>query len=580
MSKSTRNQKIRVAAAQFAVGVDIEQNLQTCLHWIKEAAACKPDLLVLPEFANHASWYDDEAHCERVSVDLEGDFLQQIAAAVRELGAYLVINVTLRRGDGVCSGTSVLFSPAGDVLATNDKQVLIGHENQFLRRAVEPGPIVDTDIGKLGLYACMDGVVSETPRGLALRGAQILCNSLNSFATDEGSLHIPVRAAENRIFVVAANKIGPLIPEVLLEPVSQQTGIPVKFLSGAGDSQIVSPNGTVLAMASPDKAELIWADIDLADLDDTLRPDGTDLIKSRRPDLYAPVAQDPETQPEPAFSGAAALKVAAIQLPGVGDGALDAACERVQEAAKGGARYIALPELFFLKSQQVADVQSDIAKSQEAVAAIQAVCGDACVAMSIVENDEATQPQLKAVLINKSGIVLRQGQLHASQRHEWSSQCAAVNSYQFEDAHVAVLCGDDALYPELGRLQAMKGVDLLLVCAQPLEPWEMKTGLVERAAENRMNLVAACQPGLNGSSLIASLQRDFTVMTPWEERPFDGLLSQPELTRAAAEPGVTSATVYPAAAANKVVSLGTDLVRGRAWWLAGPLAGLSADSLK
>src|SRR5262245_42410638 len=174
----------------------------------------------------------------------------------------------------------------------------------------------------------MDGVVCETPRALALRGAQILCNSLNSFATDEGSLHIPVRAAENRVFVVAANKVGALIPEALLEPVSQQTGIPVKFLSGAGDSQIVAPDGTVLAIASNDKPEVIWADIDV-NAWERKRPDGTDVIRARRPELYGPIGQDPAGQPEPKFNGAAELKVAAIQLPGTGAGALDAAVTAV-----------------------------------------------------------------------------------------------------------------------------------------------------------------------------------------------------------------------------------------------------------
>ena len=43
----------------------------------------------------------------------------------------------------------------------------------------------------------------ETPRGLAVRGAQLLINSLNSFAFDEASLHIPVRAPENKVFVIS-----------------------------------------------------------------------------------------------------------------------------------------------------------------------------------------------------------------------------------------------------------------------------------------------------------------------------------------------------------------------------------------
>lgn len=545
---------VRVAAAQFAAGTDVEANLKTCLHWIAEAGKCKPDLVVLPEFVNHASWYDDGAHCHRVSVDLDGAFVRAISEAARAISAHVVVNCTVRREGGVCTGTSLLFAPDGKLLGTNDKQVLIGHENDFLQRARRSGPIVETPIGRLGLYACMDGVVSETPRALALRGAQILCNSLNSFATDEGSLHIPVRAAENRVFIVAANKVGPLIPEALLEPVSAQTGIPVRFLSGAGDSQIVAPDGTVLAIASNDKAEVIWADISLDALP-CLRPDGTDAIAARRPALYAPISQDPARQPAPVFKGADEVKVAAVQLPGTGEGALAAAVSAVKDAAGKGARYIVLPENF-----------APAAQAQDVVAALSAACGSAYVALSLVENGVLT-----ALLLDKSGVVLRQPLLHASKRHGVSKSSATLATLQLSDAHVAVLCGDDAIYPEIGRLLAMQGVDLLLVPCAPQEAWELRTGLVERAAENRINLVAACQPGVLGTSLVAALQKDFTVMTPWAERPFDGLLSQPILTRAAPHPGVTLAPVYPANAANKIVSRGTDLVRGRAWWLAGPL---------
>ncbi|HEY1075378.1 MAG TPA: carbon-nitrogen hydrolase family protein [Fontimonas sp.] len=564
------NGTVRVAAAQFAVGTDVDANLQTCLHWLRAAGQCRPDLVVLPEFANHASWYDDGEHCWRVSVELDGPFIAAIAAAAAEIQAYVVVNCTVRREPPTCTGTSVLISPQGEVLATNDKQVLIGHENLFLQRAREPGPIVDTPLGRLGLYACMDGVVAETPRCLALRGAQILCNSLNSFATDEGSLHIPVRAAESRVFVVAANKVGALIPEALLEPVSAQTGIPVRFLSGAGDSQIVAPDGTVLAMASADQAEVIWADIDVSAVERALRPDGTDVIAARRPLLYAEIAADPAQQPEPVFSGAAALKVAAVQLPGLGEGALPFAVDAVRRAVADGARYVVLPELFLASPRDGHDPAALAVRSREAVAALSAACGEARVALNIVEASGSGHA-LVAVLLDRNGIQLRQPLLHPSARYGWSQPGAQIQTLQLGDAHVAVLSGDDAIYPEVSRLLAIRGVDLLLVPCAPLEAWELRTGLVERAAENRMNLVAACQPGALGTSLIAALQKDFTVLTPWTERPFDGLLSQPVLTRAAPVPGITQATVHPANAANKVVSVGTDMVRGRAWWLSGPI---------
>ena len=229
----TRSNTVRVAAAQFHVGADIEANLAACLHWLKEASQCRPDLVVLPEFCNHLSWYQDKQHCFDVSVRLDGPFLKTIADKAGDLAIHVVVNCTVQRADGSATGSSLLYSPAGKLLADNTKQIYIGHENDFLASAVTEGPVVATPLGRLGLYACMDGVINETPRCLALNGAQLMLNSLNSFATDEASLHIPVRAAENKVFVVAANKVGPLVPEEMIEGISAATGIPLEFLCGS-----------------------------------------------------------------------------------------------------------------------------------------------------------------------------------------------------------------------------------------------------------------------------------------------------------------------------------------------------------
>lgn len=80
----------------------------------------------------------------------------------------------------------------------------------------------------------MDGVINETPRGLALRGARVLLNSLNSFALDEAALHVPVRAAENKVFVVGANKVGSLVPPELAEQIATRMSIRADQLHGAG----------------------------------------------------------------------------------------------------------------------------------------------------------------------------------------------------------------------------------------------------------------------------------------------------------------------------------------------------------
>jgi len=334
---STAN-TLRVAAAQFYVGADIEVNLASCLEWLERAATCEPDLVVLPEFCNHLSWYDDKQHAFDVSVTLDGPFLTAIAAKARELSIHVVVNCTVQREDGSATGSSLLYSPQGELLIDNTKQIYIGHENDFLKKAEREGPVIDSALGRVGLYACMDGVINETPRCLALNGAELMLNSLNSFATDEASLHIPVRAAENKVFVIAANKIGPLVPEAMMEAISAGTGIPLKFLNGAGESQVVAPDGTVLAKASPDQAEFIYADIDLSVAADKRRPDGTDVITSRRPELYAAISEDPVGQALPPMTGAAEVGAAVIQLAEVAN--LEAVRGEVDAAIAAGAERV------------------------------------------------------------------------------------------------------------------------------------------------------------------------------------------------------------------------------------------------
>ena len=564
----TTSTTVRVAAVQFHVGADIEANLATCLHWLGEASQCNPDLVVLPEFCNHLSWYEDKQHCFEVSVQLDGPFLEAIAAKARELGIYVVANCTVQRADGSATGSSLLYSPMGELLADNTKQIYIGHENDYLAPAVTEGPVVATPLGRLGLYACMDGVINETPRCLALNGAQIMLNSLNSFATDEASLHIPVRAAENKVFVVAANKVGPLVPEEMIEGISAATGIPVEFLCGAGESQIVAPDGSVLAKASRDRAEYVFADIEPAQAQSKQRPDGTDIFASRKPALYSAISENPVKQVLPAMDGQAQVSVAVVQLAERCD--FDEACAAVAEAHAEGAQLIALPPF----TGDPANPEPAIALGGELVSRLAACCGDALVATTILLADDTAAYRHSAVLIDSSGLCYAQPQVHESRRFAGSSLASCFEAAELPFARVAVITSDDSIYPETFRLLALAGVEVAVVPLSPLEDWELATGLLERSAENRINLLVAPDTLDHGAGFVTSLQTDFTVLTEWQERPFDGLLSQPEWFVCPARPGVFVHTVRPANASNKVVSRNTDLLADRPWRVAAAITRL------
>lgn len=567
---------VRVAAVQFGAGIDLAVNLATCLRMIDQAAGHGPDLIVLPEFCNHASWYSDKAHCHAVSLALDGPFLAAIAERAAAHGCYIVINCTLQREGGQTSGTSLLYGPAGELVAWSDKQVLMGPENDVLEPAREPGPVVETPIGRIGMYACMDGVINETPRGLALRGAQILCNSLNSFARDEAALHVPVRAAENRVFVVAANKVGPLLPEALLGPVSQATNIPEEFLHGAGESQIVAPDGSVLARGPAQGEAVVVADIDPDLADEKRRPDGTDMFAARRPELYAAIGRPPT--PATGAPGATAVETAVYQPNAEGEDAIGEAAAAVRAAAAAGVELLVLPELFCFADGLVGDTATAVDRSRQAIEALADACsaGGGCyVVTSLVEPTDGGY-QHTGVVIGPQALVARQPQLHYCARHAaWATRFGEeIMVARLPWGQLAVVVGDDSIYPESFRLAALAGAEVVALPMQLMERWELETGLRERAAENRVCLVAASRPSELGAGAIMTLPKDFTLMTPWETRPFDGILSTPIVTLADPAPGLTRAIIHPANAQNKQVSYRTNLLDGRPWQLVGAITGV------
>ncbi|MEV0562968.1 nitrilase-related carbon-nitrogen hydrolase [Dactylosporangium sp. NPDC050588] len=528
---------MRVAAVQFAVGQDVSANLANCLRMIDQAVAEGADLVVLPEFCNHLSWYDDRDHARRMACRLGDPFLTAVADRAARHRVHVKINVTLARDDGRTTGTNLLFGPGGELLGQSDKQTLMGSENDHLHRGSENGPIVATAFGTVGMYACMEGVAPEVARGLALRGAEVLLNSLNSFATDEASLHIPVRAAENRVWVVAANKVGPLLPADKLGAISAGLKVPPEWLHGAGESQIVAPDGTVVAKGPRTGEAVVVADIDPVLARDKRRPDGTDRFTARRGPVYAPIGRPPHDPAVPPAAGS--LRAAMVR-----------AIDHGPEALSAGARLLVLPEL---QDPSVVPTLRELLQGTDAVAVT-----------SVLEDGAHV-----GVVVSGEGVVGRQLQLHPVARLAGVSRFGdGVATFDLPWGRLAVVVGDDAIYPEVFRLAAIAGADVVAVPFTPAEDWELALGLPERAAENRLNIVAAAP--LGSPSAFFALSPDFTLWTAWEG-PFTGRISHPLVTLVEAGTPVATAVLAPAQSRNKLVSRGTDLLDGRPWQLVDAL---------
>lgn len=581
---------MRVAVTQFGTTFKTEENLVTCIRIINEAAACKPTLIVLPEYSNTLSCYSDHNQAWNSALSLNGDFLQSIAAQAIKHDCYITINVTLQRDcirdhqdtaiKSNISVTSCLFSPSGELIQQVDKHALIGHENTFFTCGNKAADVLTTPFGKLGLLSGSDSIMFDTPRKLALGGAQLLCNAINSFARDQSDLYDPARACENNVFVATANKIGSLISNV-------ETHNANNIHTGIGHSQIVSPCGFVLAKIANDEEGYAFADIDLigvgksVGLNHKVRPDGTTVIEQLRPELYQTLIQkiDKTRQNTDDFTDNKVAKTANVAIFATyksNNEAIDDVCYYIENNLSD---IIQLPELFFVADKTTANNIEEftqiaylskqlITKISNVLRPFQYVCTSL-----VIEGVH------QAVIINEQGLLATQQQLHFCKRYQWTTLGDKLHAITLPLEQgiitVAMLVADDAHIPEIVKIARLKGIHLLLVPFDIQEPCEVKYTILSHAAENRICILAASreknfvnntvtiedQHNFNNTQnknkvklqkstgLIANLATDYAFLPQWKPRKFTDYLNQPIVKYQYGK--ITKAVIHPIAACHK-----------------------------
>ncbi len=254
--------------------------------WVERCVeATGADLIVLPESATtgYHPGTDAEALWDAVS-EIPGPATEPLAAAARRLGVHVVWG-TYERGPapGQVFNSAAVIGPTGDVLGVYRKTHLFVAERKAAGGWAEPGdaaPVIETDIGRIGVVICFDGDFPELTRLLAVQGAEIVVRpSAFMRSADIWELTNRARAYDNHTFVVATNAVG------------RDPGGLLYF----GNSMIVGPTAQVLARGTSQE-QWVSARLDPADFA-TISPGSGlpqvfDHLEDRNLDLYAKHADD------------------------------------------------------------------------------------------------------------------------------------------------------------------------------------------------------------------------------------------------------------------------------------------------
>ncbi len=270
---------VRIACVQMEPIVgEKDRNVYRSIEMIEEAAGKGATLVVLPELCNSGYVFDTREEAFALAEEIPaGPTCQAWAGVASKHGLHIVAGIDERDGDALYN-SSVVIGPHGYV-GTFRKVHLWNEENLFF----EPGnlgfPVFKTPIGRIGTFICYDGWFPESYRLCALQGADIVCVPTNwvpipgQDENREAMANILAMAAahSNSLFVAAADRIG---------TERQQPFI--------GQSIIVSYTGwPVGGPASPDKEEIIYADVNLSDARRKRNwNEYNQVLRDRRTDLY------------------------------------------------------------------------------------------------------------------------------------------------------------------------------------------------------------------------------------------------------------------------------------------------------
>jgi predicted amidohydrolase len=271
---------MRVAVAQMEPKLGEKgRNLEACLARLEEAAGAGAKLLVLPECALPGYMFDSAEEAMPFAEEIPGASTEVLEQACRRLGVHVVCGLLERDGD-LLRNAAVLVGPDGLVGSYRKTHLPFLGVDRF----TAPGDelhVFDTPLGQIGLEICYDLRFPEVTRTLALRGAEIVAHPTNfpMAAKVQTELITLARAAENRIYLLTANRVG-----------KERWG---EF---CGWSQIVDPFGKRLAEAGETDEALLLADIDLEKARDKnyVIPGEYELylFGDRRPDLYGALVEE------------------------------------------------------------------------------------------------------------------------------------------------------------------------------------------------------------------------------------------------------------------------------------------------
>lgn len=229
-------------------------------------------LIVLPELFSTGYQFRSRNEAFALAEDAAtGKAAAMLIQTARLKKAHIVAGFAERAGRRVYN-SAMLVGPKG-LVGVYRKAHLFWDEKKIFDRGDTPFNVYNIGAIKVGMMICFDWVFPEAARTLALKGADVIAQPSN-LVLPYCPAAMVTRSLENRVYTITANRVG------------TEERRPGKRLRFIGLSQVIAPDGHVLAAAGRSKACSASVEIDVKLARRKLITPVNDIFKDRRRDLF------------------------------------------------------------------------------------------------------------------------------------------------------------------------------------------------------------------------------------------------------------------------------------------------------
>jgi len=261
---------IRLAVVQHACDWRTDNNLQTSLDSIEQAASMAADIVLLPELSCYPYFcITENTQYFRFAETIPGPMTQALSDAARKHKLIIITTLFEKRTSGIYHNTAVVIDTYGDIAGQYRKMHIPddpGFHEKFYFTPGDQGFVpIDTTIARLGVLVCWDQWYPEAARLMALNGAELFLipSAIGWDVHDDKEEQDRQRDAW--ITVQKGHAIANVLPLAVSNRIGTETNPEDSSLQTRfwGSGFITGQQGERLAQASTDRHEIICADIDL-----------------------------------------------------------------------------------------------------------------------------------------------------------------------------------------------------------------------------------------------------------------------------------------------------------------------------